>query len=480
MVLSVPSQARAELAKRELARRNLFDFFRGSWSILEPGTSLLEGWYQHLICEYLMLVGEGAITRLLINIPPRYGKSTLATICFPCWMWLRQPESRWLFASYSQSLSTKHSLDRRSLIQSEWYQCLARGAVTLSADSNLKTEFTNTIRGAMVATSFGGTVTGKGADVLVVDDPHNPKGADSDKQRESALRDFDLTLSTRLNNKKTGAIVVIMQRLHQQDLSGHILSDIGGYEHLCLPAEAPTRVEIAFPRSGKQIVREAGDLLHPEREGRAELDQMKLTLGSYGYAGQYAQTPAPLGGGMVKLPWFRRYTVPPANLTRIIQSWDCAASAKELASYWVCTTWGELDNNYYLIDLFRSQMQYPDGKRMTIALAKKHNLSAVLIEDKSTGQALIPELQQAPDFSYSVIAIQPDRDKVTRMSVETPAIEAGRVWIPQMADWLPDFELEVSTFPLGATADIVDSMSQYLRYVRLHATEHWLSVYSMR
>lgn len=184
-------------------------------------------------------------------------------------------------------------------------------------------------------------------------------------------------------------------------------------------------------------------------------------------------------GGMIKLDWFGRYNVPPVNYTRIVQSWDTAAKAKELNAPWVGGTWLEFDSNYYLIDVFRKQMLYPEGKRMVKSLAAKYNPSAILIEDKSTGQALIPELREDPDFGYSVIPVEPCGDKETRMSTESPCIESGRVWLPHSAPWLPEFELEVGIFPLSATKDQVDMMSQFLKWIRERSGESWLSVYAL-
>lgn len=277
------------------------EFVRDAWPVLEPVTPYLGNWHIDLIAEHLEEVTAGRETRLLVNMPPRYGKSILITVLWPVWEWLTRPETRWMFASYSSSLSTKHSVDRRAVIQSDWYQERWGERFKLSTDQNVKTEFQNDRRGVMVSTSVGGSATGKGGDRIVVDDLQNPKDAESDAVRLSALNFFDRTLSNRLNDKRRGAIVVVMQRLHQADISARCLEL--GYTHVKIPAEALGRTVVHFP-SGREVVREDGDLLWPEREGPAEIDAARSQMGSYGYAGQYLQEPAPPGGGLFKREWF--------------------------------------------------------------------------------------------------------------------------------------------------------------------------------
>jgi hypothetical protein len=281
---------------------SLPEFVRAAWPVLEPETPYLSNWHIDAVSEHLEAVTAGQITRLLVNMPPRYGKSNLITIMWPVWEWIRRPETRWLFASYSGSLSVKHSVDRRAIIRSDWYQERWGHRVKIADDANLKTEFMNTRRGVMVATSVGGGATGRGGDRVVVDDPHNPLQAESDVQRRSAVTFFDRTLSNRLNDKRKGAIVVVMQRLHEEDVSGRCLEL--GYTHLKLPAEAKGRTVVAFP-SGREVVREDGELLWPEREGPKEIADAKAAMGSYAYAGQYDQEPSPPGGGLFRREWFR-------------------------------------------------------------------------------------------------------------------------------------------------------------------------------
>lgn len=280
---------------------SLSAFVRAAWPVLEPGTPYLHNWHIDLISEHLEAVTRGEITRLLINMPPRYGKSNLVSVLWPVWEWIDHPETRWMFASYSGSLSSKHSLDRRAVIQSDWYQERWGDRFHLAGDQNVKMEFMNDRRGVMVATSVNGPATGKGGNRLILDDPHDPRRAESDVQRQAAVTFFDRTLGNRLNDKKKGAIVVVMQRLHQEDISARCLEL--GYTHVKIPAEALGRTVVYFP-SGREIVREDGELLWPDREGPAEIAAAKTSMGSYAFAGQYEQEPVPAGGGLFKREWF--------------------------------------------------------------------------------------------------------------------------------------------------------------------------------
>ena len=305
------------------AENSLAHFTRSAWDILEPETQYLHNWHIDLISEYLTAVEQGDIRRLIINIPPRYMKSLQVTVCFPAWVWTRKPAKRFIAASYAASLSIAHSVARRTLIESDWYQRGWGDKFELASDQNQKTEFQNTHRGHMIAASVGGAITGRGGDILIVDDPLNPLEAASDIEREAANTWFDLTFTSRLDNKKTGAIIVVMQRLHEKDLTGHLLAK-GGWEHLKLPVEATSKTTIVFPISKREIVREEGQVLWPERDGPKELEQTKKDLGPIGYPAQMQQDPKPAGGGFFHRSWWKRYQELPMRRIRRVQFWDCA------------------------------------------------------------------------------------------------------------------------------------------------------------
>ncbi len=444
---------------KALCEKSLEQYIKQAWSVIEPATPYQQNWHISAICDYLEAVTAGEITRLLINIPPRYMKSISVSVMWPTWEWITRPDSRWLFASYSASLSTKHSVDRRTIIQSDWYSGRWGSRYRLTSDQNVKTEFQNTERGVMVATSVGGTATGKGGTRIVVDDPHNPVEAQSDVQRGAAITFFDQTLSTRLDDKRTGAIVVVMQRLHERDMGQHCL-DLG-YEHLCLPAVSEERTVISTP-SGKEYVREAEDILWPSREGPAELEAAKKALGSYGYAGQYEQRPSPAEGGMLKREWWKYYKQAPDSFGQVIQSWDMAFKDTNGSDYVVGQVWGKVGASKYLLDQVRGRMDMPTTVRAVEMLSAKWPIARLkLVEDKANGPAVMQTLRGKIS---GLVAVEPKGGKVARVNAVLPDIEAGNAYLPDpsIAPWVIDFVEECAVFPNGAHDDQVDPMSQAL------------------
>jgi len=440
-------------------RQDLASFTAKAFRTVDPGARYLDNWHIGLICAHLRACDAGEITRLIINVPPRHLKSICVSVAWPAWRLGHDPGSRIMAASYSRALSVKHAQDCRLLLAAPWYRRIFPG-VELAADQNEKHKLQTTLRGHRIATSVGGAATGEGADVLIVDDPHNPRQALSAAQRSQAPTWFDQTFASRLDDKRRGVIVVVMQRLHERDLTGHLLAK-GGWHHLCLPAEAERDTVIDF--GGIRVRRRRGDLLHAAREGRAEIARAKRELGAYAFAAQYQQRPAPLEGGIVKLAWFRRYREPPAAAARVIQSWDTAHKAAALNDPTVCGTWAETETGYHLLDVVRRRLEYPALKRAARALAAKWRPDAILIEDKASGQSLIQDLRA--ETALPVIAVRPAADKLTRMSTVSPAIEAGRVLLPETAPWLDDYEAEMTSFPNSAHDDQVDMTSQFLGWI---------------
>jgi predicted phage terminase large subunit-like protein len=443
-------------AERELCGRSLSEFVRAAWPVLEPGTEYLPNWHIDYICEHLEAVTRGEITRLLVNMPPRYMKSLTVSVFWPCWEWTGHPETRWMFASYSKDLSTKHSVDRRQVIQSGWYQDRWGQVVRLSDDANLKTEFMNDSRGVMLATSIGGTATGKGGDRVVVDDPHNPQQAESDVERKGAVTFFDRTLSNRLDNKRTGAIVVVMQRLHEEDVSARCLEL--GYTHLKLPAEASGRTVVAFP-SGREVVREDGELLWPAREGPAEIKQAKAAMGSYAYAGQYDQEPAPPGGGMIKSVWFEPVDAAPVDAAGV-RYWDKAGT--DGGGDFTC---GVLmrrrhDGIFYICDVVRGQWSAHEREKRIRATAEQDGRSvAIWVEQEPGSGGKESAANTVINLAgWNVHAEPVTGDKAVRARPFAAQAEAGNVRIVR-APWVADFNAECDLFPMGKHDDQVDAAS---------------------
>jgi predicted phage terminase large subunit-like protein len=284
----------------------------------------------------------------------------------------------------------------------------------------------------------------------------------SDTKREAVKQWFNNTLYSRLDSKRDDVIILIMQRLHIDDLVGHVLI-AEDWVHLDLPAIADEPRTI--PTGDNEVHhREIGDVLHPGREPRETLDRIKETIGSQNFSAQYQQAPVLPGGAMIKKAWFRFYREPPKQSgNRIIQCWDTASKDGELNDYSVCTTWLVDGKDYYLIDVFRRRLEYPDLKRQVIKEAQRHGAKTVLIEDTGSGTHLIQELQRGN--SVRPIGCKPKGDKVTRMSAQSAKIEAGQVYLPERAPWLEDFLVEMMQFPQGRHDDQVDSVSQFLTWI---------------
>jgi predicted phage terminase large subunit-like protein len=461
--MTTPDHLRRQVAIQDalltrLAERSFRAYVEQAWPILEPRRPFLPNWHIDLIVEHLEAVTAGQTTRLLINIPPRYMKSLLVSVLWPSWEWLQDPSRRWIFTSHTETLALKHSLDRRTLLQSPWYQARWGTRVQLAADQNVKGEFYNTARGAMIATSIGGSITGKGGDRIIIDDPHNPTQIDSDLQRDTVLEYVRRTLSTRLDDNKHGAMVVVMQRLHEQDLSASC-RDLP-YVQVCLPAEAETRTEIRFPRSGHLRIREVGDLLWPARDGRAELDAQRTVLGPAEYAAQYQQQPAPASGGLFKQEWFANAFVDAAPIdARRVRGWDTAGT--EGAGDWTCgVKIAEQEGRFYVEDVQRRQLG-PNGVDALIRVtAEMDGQACAQREEKEGGSAgvavIAARTKTLAGFDYAGVEIS--GSKVTRCKPFRAQCEAGNVRIVRGV-WNADYLHELCGFPTAKHDDQVDASS---------------------
>lgn len=470
----------------EQAARSLGEFIAGAWHVVEHN-QFIPNWHIDCIVEHLEAVSNGDIKRLIINIPPRHTKSLIVSVFWPAWVWTQEPWHKWLYSSYDFALSTRDSVKCRRVIQSPWYRERWGNKFKLTSDQNVKTRFENDATGYRIATSIEGAGTGEGGDTLVIDDPHNTAKVLSDVYRNSALSWHDHVWFNRLNDEKTGAKVYIGQRSHHMDLFGHLLEHEGGYELICLPMEYEKKNRIFTSLDWEDKRTLPGEVLNPERFPPASVEEAKKK-GTYIYASQYQQNPAPLEGGIINLSWFREYVkLPPKDLwIRIVQGWDTAQKPDELLNDpWVGGTWLESklsdgSTTYFLLDVVRKWMNYPAGKKEIKLQADKWKPSTIVIEDKSSGSSLIQELPLIPGWKYPILPFEPEGDKLTRLAVESPAIEMGMVWLPKEAtllkdtlreiqislSWLSDYLLEMGTFPNSEHADMADMTSMMLKFFR--------------
>jgi predicted phage terminase large subunit-like protein len=438
-------------------RKDFVSFVRKSFHVLNPSARFDMNWHICAIADYLEQVRLGKIKRLIITLPPRSLKSIMCSVAFPAFVLGHDPTKRLIVASYSSDLAIKHGNDFRTVVNSAEYHAIFPG-MRISAMKNTQTEVVTTLNGFRLAISVDGTLTGRGGHIIIIDDPIAALAAVlSQKSRVHVADWFFNTLLSRLDDKQNGAIVLIMQRLHEDDLAGVLLRGSEDWTVLSLPAIAEHDEEIPIG-NGQVHFRRAGDVLHPAREPREVLESLRAQLGPEIYSAQYQQRPVPPGGGMIKRAWVRRYDQPPeAGL--MIQSWDVANKEGEENDYSVCTTWRVHEKKYYLIDVLRGRFDFPALRRKVSEQAKLHEASQILIEDAGFGTALIQEFKTA---NFSVVAVQPEYDKKIRLAIQSAKFENGQVFFPKEAPWLRDLEDELFVFPSGRHDDQVDSISQAL------------------
>ena len=462
---------------RDILRQDLYAFTHRSFLELNPHTKFLPHPYIQLITVYLEKVRRGEICRLIINMPPRALKSHCASIVFPAWLLGHDPSAQIIAVSYGQDLADRLARECRNLMSTPFYEALF--PTRLSPQKQAAAEFETKQKGYRLSTSVGGVLTGRGADVIIIDDPLKPDEAISDLRRKSVNEWYTSTLYSRLNSKASGAIVIIMQRLHEDDLVGHALGQ-EPWVVLSLPAIAERDEEFVLetPYGRRTFRRRLGEALHADREPLEVLERIRHSIGSYNFAGQYQQAPAPYGGGMIKADWFRTYDRLPDKFESVVQSWDTASVPAELSSFSVCTTWGLHEKHLYLLHVLRERLDYPGLKRAVRRQAEAFGARVVLIENKASGIQLIQEL--LAEGLSGLTKYQPDCDKIMRMHAQTALIENGYVHLPREAHWLADYRHELVTFPKATFDDQVDSTSQALDWIKrtqLGSCAGWVEFY---
>ena len=451
-----------------LMRQDFVMFMEQAFIELNPATKLLMSSYIEVMAVWLEDCRMGRIRRLIINVPPRHLKSHCVSIAFVAWLLGHEPATEIICASYGQDLADKLALDTRKVMQSAWYQRLFE--TRLAPDKQSIADFMTTIRGGRMATSIGGVLTGRGADFIILDDPLKPEDALSQPKREAVNNWYDSTLLSRLNDKNTGCIILIMQRLHQDDLVGHVLGQ-DDWTILKFPAiaEQDEHCEVQGTFGPIFHTRQEGEALHPERESLTSLQATRERIGDYNFSSQYQQNPTPVGGAMIKAHWLMTYIEPLSDYdTRnVIQSWDTASKTNELNDYSVCTTW-KVDKHarFHLVHVFRKRLEFPDLKKAVLEQIRLFAPRKVLIEDKSSGMSLIQVLKH--EGVAGIVPYDPPQglDKAMRLHSLTHIFESGLVYLPTQAPWLQEYKDELLGFPGRRYDDQVDSTTQALDYLQ--------------
>lgn len=483
--------------ERRLAERNLMDFTRQSFEIIEPGQQFRDNWHLHAIAEHLEAISRGELKNLVINIPPGCMKSILTSVAWPAWEWVNDPSIRTMSASYGIDLSIRDAAKTRDVITSEWYRERWGDKVVIKPGEDQKTKYALTAGGWRMATSVGGRATGEHPDRKIVDDPHNARQAESDAERETALEWFDRTLSTR-GQSRGASTVVVMQRLHERDVTGHIIADLSGYEHLCIPMEYDGVRRKTFlgsydPRTKK------GELLWPEMFDDKSVTQLKQLLGSYGSSGQLAQDPTPTEGGLLNTKCFQLWPASKSTpqLEYVLQSYDCAFTEKTSGDPTACTVWGIFTlkgvRQALLLDAWDEHLSYPDLRQRAITdynteygghmvkgshVTRARKPDRVLVEAKASGQSLIQDLRLA---RIPVVAYNPGAsDKIARAHQAAPTLELELLWIPesqknpgQPVSWAQPFLKQLAKFPVAEHDDYVDTMTQAIIHLK---SQRWFEL----
>ena len=511
--------------KKNRVAMNLYDFAEQAWHVIDPAPFVGGGFAMQAVCEHLEACADGHIRNLIINIPPRFSKSSLCGVLFPAWVWTQYESTptkgnnvQFLHASYSQTLALQDSIKCRRLVESDWYYSNWGDQVKITSDQNTKSQFDLLSGGRRNTVSVGGSTTGMGGNYLIADDPNNARESNSEAVLLSTLEWWDMAWSTRLNDPRTGVKIVIQQRLNDRDVTGHILTkDIGNWTHLMLPMRfEPERrvytclVPPEMTKDGQGVYwtdpRELeGELLWPERFGEEEVAELEKTLGPYGAAGQLQQRPQPAGGGIIKRVWWEPFTKSQfPSMSINIGSVDLAYTTKKENDFSAMTTWGiwadDGDVSGYvsrdiagriirevkaekdaevpkimLTDAWRERLEFHDLVNKIIITARERRLDVLLVEAKGPGLSVAQEIRRICGMEeFHVVEVNPrDLDKVARMHSIVHLFAEGLIYAPTKENdpdlyrsWADMVITELEAFPKGLHDDLCDTVSQALNYMR--------------
>lgn len=512
--LAQAAQRIQELEEAERCEKSFYEFVKAAWPHFDPA-DFVGNWHLKDECAHLEMVARGQITRLLINVPPRTAKSSIASICFVPWVWAQRieaplsgPKASFFYASYAESLALEHSLKSRRLIESRWYQKRWGSRFKLVSDRNKVGHFENDKGGYRMSSSVDARSTGWGASAIFADDPHLVKEAESDAVREGVVRWWSESMPSRLNDRRTGAMVVIMQRVHEGDVSGYVLKPELNYVHFCVPmCYVPCKHVNAWVDGKIQTFigddiddidpkdifwvdprTEDGALLWPERYPASEIVKLESELGPYAFASQYQQTPSPRGGGIIREEWWQEYNdevgaevgaaagqYPP--LEYILASLDTAYTEKEENDPSALSIWGVFRDkagnpNIVLVLCWQARLQIHELVSRVGSDCKRFKVDRLIIEDKAAGHSVSQELSRLFGlFDFGIELVNPrtgfikSPDKVARLQTVVHLFSEGMIWAPDKA-WADEMIKQCALVPRAIHDDLADSCSMALIYLR--------------
>lgn len=500
---SIDLQRQLEALDRVDCEESLYLFLTHAWKYIDA-SPWKDGWPIEAVAEHLQAVCDGDIKRLIVNIPPRHGKSTITSVAFPAWVWAQQERSptsgpgvQFLMASYANQLVLRDSVKCRRLIESPWYQRMWGDRFKLNSDQNTKSRFSNDQGGERLITSVGAAVTGEGGSVIVIDDPNSASEAFSEATIESTKEWWDGTMSTRLNDMKTGAYIIIQQRLAEDDLTGHVLEkEADGWTHLCLPMRYEPDRSFVTNIGWEDPRTRDGELLWPDRFGEDEVKKLERALGPFMAAGQLQQRPEPAGGGVIKRDWWKLWeerSFPPMDY--IIASLDTAYTTKTNNDYSALSIWGvfttdanavanrildaegrpmyfdrqqsEFAPRLMLMHAWQERLEFHDLVEKVAKTCKALKVDKLLVENKAAGISVSQELRRL--YGYEGFAVQlsdpKSMDKLARLYSVQHLFADGMVYAPDK-EWAEMVITQVGQFPKGKHDDLVDTVSMSIRHLR--------------
>lgn len=520
---------------RELDRidceESFYFFVKKAWPEVDPSL-FVDGWHLTAIASHLQAVAEGRIRKLLINIPPRHSKTILTSVLFPAWCWIQStrtaltgPQVKFMCLTYSDDFAMETATTARRLVEGEWFRSMWGDKVKIAKDQSNKSKFDTTTGGTRISASLNASHLGRGADIRIIDDPIKVKDSESQLMRSTVNRTYDEALTSRVTDPATSATIIIMQRLNEDDLSGHVLSKDPEFVHLCLPARYDSARHCSTVLGFDDPRVEDGELLWPARFDRRTIDEWASLMGPFAASGQLDQAPAPRGGGIIKRDWwqmwppegpdegrwfrplkddsgqpildddgYQKFSIIYPQMEYIIGSLDTAFKTKEENDYSAMTVWGVFMHEeipgvmvpkLLLMEAWRARLPFNELVERVMRTCRprpggREGVDALLIEDKASGQSVVQEVQrimssprwvseQAEATTWTTIPINPEGDKVARVHSIVPLFSNKMIFAPaetQFRAWAEDVIAECSVFPKGAHDDYVDSCSMALRYLR--------------
>ncbi len=449
----------AEAREKKLCEDSYYFFFKRAWAVLDPETPLVDNWHIRYICDLLQFEIERIAAKkiktgdIICNVMPRSAKSMLWSVLLCPWTWIKYPYFKFINSSYSDKLSTYHCVEGRRIIESDWYQRKWADRFALCTDQNVKGHYENTARGIRMATSVGGSITGFGAHVIIIDDPQNPKEAHSEAARVAAIDHYEKDLYSRLNDQRIGFRGIVMQRVHDDDLVGHLMKKAPNkYRTIILPAEYDE--EIVSPPELQSKYKDG--VFFPKRFPAEVLQEIKDGMSDLDFACQYGQRPAVAGGTIIKREWFGEYDALPEDFDEKIQTWDLAFKGKQTSDFVVGSIWGKKGAKTYLVDRFRGRVNFPKTlEQFRLMAVQYEDYVEKIVEDKANGPALIATLE---DEIPGIVPQDPgDKDIVARINAISPILKAGNIVLPNPAlhKWVYEFLDECCMVPNGKNDDQV-------------------------